>query len=64
MRDMLILGGIGILCSVSGLPESQRLRGLAEESDLQLVLVVGASGYPGVGEFAGADSPAAGEVRG
>jgi hypothetical protein len=37
-----------------------RLPGLAEEFDLQPVLVVVASGYPGAWAFARADSPAAG----
>jgi len=37
-----------------------RLPGLAEEFDLQPVLVAGASGYPGAWAFARADSPAAG----
>jgi hypothetical protein len=44
-------------------PREPRLPGLAEEFDLQPVLVAAASGYPGAWAFARADSPAAEGVQ-
>jgi hypothetical protein len=54
--------GFRVMHNERGVREPGR-PGLAEEFDLEPVLVAGANGYPGAWEFFGADSPVAEGVR-